>query len=200
MLNAKALSDLFTKNSDERLCKRWFLMSRNGTLLAYTQSANIKDLRKQAAMATLSWQEHQDPPNSGAEDVLGEPAKIALPGVLHTLTVEAESSNLIIRKVQPQLLLVLEGGVPPRKQTFEPRATPETPQDAPYPSQEIQSSHADSAMGSSLPSTADSSNSTTSCELLALQRRKLDAMASAIGRDLESTGFKMPEEGNIKTF
>lgn len=172
-------------------------MSRNGMLLAYTQPTDIKDLRKQAALATLSWQEYQDPAKHTVASAGDEALRTTVGGSLHTLTVESDSSNLLIRKIQPQLLLVLEGGTPPRKQTFEPRVTPEGLEDAPYPPQEEQ---AESVLSSSIPSTAGSTQSTAALGVLALQRRKLDALASAIGHDLESTGFKMPEDGSNKIF
>ncbi|KAK3711491.1 hypothetical protein LTR37_009670 [Vermiconidia calcicola] len=199
MLNAKALSELLSKNSDERLCKRWFLMTPNGTLLAYNQPTHIRDLRRQAAKAALVWQEHQGTqyPDSAAADGL-DASKISMPALLRTLTIEADDANLIIRKLQPQLLLVLEGGVPPRKQTFEPRVTPEGPGDATYPTQGGQSSG--SAFGSSASSIAESAKSSVSQGVLGLQRRKLDALASAIAQNFEQTGFKMPEEGSTKIF
>ncbi|KAK3691477.1 hypothetical protein LTR37_018674 [Vermiconidia calcicola] len=198
MLNAKALSELLSKNSDERLCKRWFLMTPNGTLLAYNQPTHIRDLRRQAAKAALVWQEHQRAqyPNSAAPDE--DASKIFMPALLRTLTIEADDANLIIRRLQPQLLLVLEGGVPPRKQTFEPRVTPEGPGDATYPTQGGQSSG--SALGSSASSIAESAKSSVSQGVLGLQRRKLDALASAIAQNFEQTAFKMPEEGSTKIF
>lgn len=197
MLSAKALSELLSKNSDGRLCKRWFLMTRNGTLLAYTEPTNIQELRKQAAMATLSWQEYQDPAKNTPVDADVESGKPVISGSLHTLTVESESSNLIIRKIQSQLLLVLEGGVPPRNHTFETRVTPEGAEDAPYPSQD---GDVEPVLGSSASSAANSIRSTAASGVLALQRRKLDALASAIAVDFDRTGFKMPEDGNSKLF
>lgn len=128
----------------------------------------------------------------------GGSTKVALPSLLRTLTIESESSNVIVRKIQPQLLLVLEGGVPPRRRTFEPRVTPEGPGDAPYPASDA--SNAASALSSSVSSIAESTQSTASRNVLHLQRKKLDALASAIARGFEETGFKMPEEGNAKIF
>ena len=198
MLNAKALSELLSRNSDDRLCKRWFLMTPNGTLLAYSKPTNIRDLRRQAAMAALSWQEHQEQSPTESSGTDGEIAKISMPSLLRTLTIESESANTIVRKLQPQLLLVLEGGVPPRRRTFEPRVTPEGPGDAPYPSQDKQSGG--SALESSASSIAESTKSSASHGVLGLQRRKLDALASAIAQNFEQTGFKMPEEGSAKIF
>ena len=115
MLNAKALSDLLSRNSDERLCKRWWIMTPNGTLLASTRPSDPKDLRKKVATYALAWQEYQQPanlePNGQPEQ---EPSS---KHALHTLIVELESSNFLVQRIQPDLLLVLEGGVPPRKKT-----------------------------------------------------------------------------------
>ena len=198
MLSSKALTELLSKNSDERLCKRWFLMTMNGTLLAYTQPTNIKELRKQAAMAAISWQEHQAAANTETSDAAGDSSKVAVPSLLQTLTMETEDSNIIVRKIQPQLLLVLEGGVPPRKRTFEPRVTPENPTDNPYPS--ANGSDIEAKVGSSASSVAESTRSSAGQTILGLQRRKLDALAAAIAKDFDKTGFKMPEEGSTKFF
>ena len=77
MLNAKALSELLSKNRDERLCKRWFLITPNGTLLAYSKPTNIRDLRRQAAMAALSWQEQQQSSNTDSAATEQEATKIS---------------------------------------------------------------------------------------------------------------------------
>lgn len=199
MLNSKALSDLLSNNSDDRLCKRWFLMTPNGTLLAYTHPANIGDLRKQAAKAAILWQDNKA--NQQTDLVLNDvgTTKAALPSLLRTLTIESETGNTIIRKVHPQLLLVLDGGTPPRRRNFEPRTTPEGPGDAPYPPSK-NLLQADQQLASSVSSAADSTKSSISHGVLGLQRRKLDALAAAIAQSLEQTGFKMPEEGNLKVF
>lgn len=198
MLNAKALSELLSKNSDDRLCKRWFLMTPNGTVLAYSQPTNVRELRKQAAMAALSWQEHQGMSHGDQDNADTETANIKMPGLLRTLTVESESANLIVRKLQPQMLLVLEGGIPPRRRTFEPRVTPEGPGDVPYPS--LDRPNVDSVVASSASSVAESSKSSATLGILGMQRRKLDVLASALAQDFERTGFKMPEETGTKYF
>jgi hypothetical protein len=198
MLNSKALSDLLSKNSDDRLCKRWFLMTPNGTLVAYTHPTNIRDLRRQAAKAAILWQDNQtsQQPTSAFND--GDTSKSPIPSLLRTLTIESETGNTIIRKVQPQILLVLEGGTPPRRRNFEPRTTPEGPGDPPYPVHKVQ--QADHQMASSVSSAADSAKSNISRGVLGLQRRKLDALAAAIAHSFQQTGFKMPDEGNTKAF
>jgi hypothetical protein len=191
MLNAKALSELLTKNSDARLCKRWFLMTPNGTLLAYTKPTDIKDLRRQAARTALLWQEQLDAQRAGTEP---ETNKVQMPALLQTLTIEMETGNTIVRKVQPQLLLVLEGGVPPRRPTFEPRTTPEGPGDGPYPATNTTQHNAPN-LASSVSSAAESTKSVVSQSVLGLQRKKLDALAAAIAQNFEQTGFRMPDQG-----
>lgn len=194
MLNAKALSELLSKNSDQRLCKRWYLMTPNGTLLAYTQPTDLRDLRKQVAVAALSWQDHQQSEAEGS----GEQASPAnLQRQLHTLIIESEVSNVFIRTIQPELLLVLEGGVPPRKRTFEPRTIAEGPDGEPLHDRQT----ADSASGISVSSRAESSvSSAPGGGVLELHRGKLDAMAAAIISDFKQTGFKMPDGSVNKLF
>ncbi|KAK5163872.1 uncharacterized protein LTR77_010266 [Saxophila tyrrhenica] len=198
MLNTRALGEVFKKHSDDRLYKRWYLMTPNGTLLAYRQPADISDLRMNTAKAAIVWQEHQTPQRSesATED---DTTKASMPTLLRTLTVEAESGNTIIRKIQPQMLLVLEGGVPPRKRTFEPRVTPEGPGDAPYPTGAAQ--QADSTLNSSASSVAESTKSSVvPGGVLGLQRRKLDVLAAMIAQSFEQTAFRMPDEGSTKYF
>ena len=198
MLNVKALAELLTRNRDERLCRRWCLITPNGTLLAYSQPTDIKDLRKQVAITALTWQEHtvqSNAPKADADQVGMNPVQASR---LRTLIIESETSNVLVRQLQPQLLLMLEGGIPPRKQTFEPRITAEGPDGEPL----HDAPPADSALGSFVSSQMDSSagegNPPTS--VLGLHRMKLDAMASAITSDFEQTGFKMPDETANKFF
>lgn len=192
MLNAKALGELLTKNSDQQLCKRWYLMTPNGTLLASTQPTDMKDLRKQVAVAALLWQDQQ---KLGSGESSSEPTSAThAPRQLHTLIVESEASNLLMRLIQPGLLLVLEGGVPPRKRAFEVRTTAEGPDGEPL----HQSQTADST---SISSRAESSVSRLpGGGVLGLHRRKLDAMAAAFASDFEESGFRMPNESLNKFF
>lgn len=194
MLNARALGELLSQNSDQRLCKRWFLMTPNGTLLAHSQTENLKDLRKGVTAAALSWQEQ----NEIARHLSGssEGTFATASAHLHTLIFESASKNVLIRKLQPQLLLVLEGGVPPRKPSFEVRITVEGADGQPL----RRHAAGDSSPSASVSSKAESSMSTATAGVLALHRRKLDAMAEAILNDFEQTGFKMPENGADQLF
>ncbi|TKA80263.1 hypothetical protein B0A55_03039 [Friedmanniomyces simplex] len=174
MLNAKALSELLSKNSDERLCKRWYLMTPNGTLLAHTQPTSARELRQQVAMVALSWQEQQQPSSTELDEASRKRD-------LYTLLIESDVHNILVRKIQPQLLLVLEGGVPPRKRSFEPRVVAEGPDGEPLHE-------------------AESSMSTTTAGVIGLHKKKLAAMAAAMIAEFERTGFKMPEEGSNHLF
>lgn len=199
MLNSKALTELLSKNSDSRLCKRWYIMTPNGTLLAYSKPTDIRDLRRQAAVAALSWQEHLE--SSASPTSLEERPQspnLTMTGLLRTLTIETDQSNVIMRKIQPNLLLVLEGGIPPRKRAFEQKVTPEGPGDSPYPS--LQDRATESVPGSSASSVTGSTKTNTSRKTLALQRGRLDALASAIAANFEKTGFKMPDDETTKFF
>lgn len=195
MINTKALTELFSQNTDEKLCKQWWLMTPNGTLLAHSGSGDSKLLRRQVAIVTLAWQEHDA---AHHVDQQGRATVGKLTDGLRALTIEADTNNIIATRVQPQLLLVLEGGVPPRRSAFEPKTTAEGPDDEQYPHDE-QESAPESKEGASS-SRASSVVSVASSMILRLQRRKLEAMANAIADDFEQTGFQMPSEGSTHLF
>ncbi|QIX01924.1 hypothetical protein AMS68_007441 [Peltaster fructicola] len=195
MINTKALTELFAQNIDEKLCKQWWLMTPNGTLLAQSGAGDAKLLRRQVAIVTLAWQEHDA---SNAVDEEGRVTFGKLQDRLRALTIEAETNNIIATRVQPQLLLVLEGGVPPRRSNFEPKTTSEGPDDEQYPVDDADSVPGSRDGGPS--SRASSVVSVASNMILRLQRRKLEAMANAIADDFEQTGFQMPIDGTTKIF
>ncbi|KAF2136019.1 uncharacterized protein K452DRAFT_238263 [Aplosporella prunicola CBS 121167] len=195
MLNVKKLSDLLAKNVDPKLYPRMFVMSPNGTLLAYSTPANIKELRDQAALISMTWKEQEakfDSPD-------GEASSSKL---LETLTIEFDNNNLIVRAIQPKLLLVLVGGVPPgRKQSF--KVTPEAQGDPRYPpAAEPSPSQPPSVIGSpEAPSSASIAESHLSIRekdlklgALHIQRKKIDSMTRFIRRDFERKGFVMPDD------
>lgn len=199
MLNVKGLSELLTQNADEKLCKRWWIMTPNGTLLAYSQPSIIRDLRRQAAMIALSWQEHEGGAVPESEDEeIEDLGPAAGKEHLKALTIETATSNLIATKLQKQLLLVLEGGVPPRRQGFEPKTTPEDADSHPYPPEDP--NLANIAKDATVSSRASSTVSSAATGILRLERKKLDAMAEAIATEFDSAGFEMPEEGAPKFF
>lgn len=143
-----------------------------------------------------AFQDQASPTGSEGDDT--QSPTLAVTGLLRTLTMENEKSNVLVRRIPPRLLLVLEGGIPPRKRAFEQKITPEGPEDSSYP--RIENRAAESVPGSSASSVAESTKTNASRKTLALQRRKLDALASAIASHFEKTGFKMPDEETTKLF
>nr|OQO31830.1 hypothetical protein B0A51_00732 [Rachicladosporium sp. CCFEE 5018] len=204
MLNARALTELLTLNTDDTLCKQWWLMTPNGTLLAYNEPSGIKTLRNKAAMVALSWQEHQllmqPQPEDSEQDEDGSQESEALgPAVkLRALTIESTTSNILTTRVQAGLLLTLEGGVPPRRRGFEPKTSAEGDDDAVYPPEDTaEAATSSEELTTSRPS---STMSNAAISILRLQRKKLDALADAILDELERTGFTMPGKGAINMF
>ncbi|CAK4033973.1 Hypothetical predicted protein [Lecanosticta acicola] len=205
MLNAKALTELLSHHRDDRLCKRWYLMTPNGTLLAYSQPTDINDLRRQAAIAAITWQEHQHPAPDGhlADSFQGEIREDGEPQQpLHVLSVESEASNVLLRQIQPQLLLVLEGGVPPRRAGFGRRVTAESADGTQQQWPHHQGDNASLRSNATATATATNggggggSSSAVAASVLKLHRGRLDALADAIISDFQQTGFQMPAEGS----
>lgn len=104
-------------------------MSPNGTLLAYCTPANIRELRDQAALISKTWKEHEailkaklkarNEYDSDQQVTKTDTEITTQESSLETLTIETPTSNLLVRAVQPSLLLILVGIVPPnRKPTF----------------------------------------------------------------------------------
>lgn len=193
MLNSRAISELLSRNSD-KLCKRWYLMTPNGTLLAYSQPVDINDLRKQAAIAAICWQEHQhqDAARDYEAEVPGEQREDGERSSVHVLTIESENSNIIMRQIQAQLLLVLEGGVPPRRAGFIKSITAECADGTRLlPNQKNGSSYATST------AVRDESVGKGAANVLKLQRKKLDALADVVLGDFETTEFRMPQGSTV---
>ncbi|KAF2654792.1 hypothetical protein K491DRAFT_768660 [Lophiostoma macrostomum CBS 122681] len=159
MLNALKLSELLAKNVDPQLYPRMFVMSPNGTLMAYSTPVDIKDLRDQAALISMAWKEHETQhltarrqPSNPDDDA--DPDTARPPQGLETLTIEFQSNNIIVRAIQPKLLLVLVGGVPPsRKISF--KITAETYGDPRYPSTDVPSSPSPTLESAALDQAAD---------------------------------------------
>ncbi|GAB7363474.1 hypothetical protein MBLNU230_g3746t1 [Neophaeotheca triangularis] len=193
MLHVKSISEFLTKNTDPRLCKRWYIITPNGTLLANSLPTDARDLRRQTALVALAWQEHQPPERNQSLMDESEPRSDTSKPALETLTIESWSSNVIATLIQPQLLLVLEGGVPPRRKAFEQKTTPEFQGDSAYPNLEGDD------LGSST-SLASKASSVAGTGVLRLHRKRLNALAASIAEQLERTGFSMPEESPAKLF
>ncbi|CZT17169.1 uncharacterized protein RCC_03001 [Ramularia collo-cygni] len=197
MLSTKAVGDLLSHNRDERLCRRWYLITPNGTLLAYSQPTNINDLRKQAAIAAICWQQHESRGSAGrlTGEYDEEIAEDAEQNPLHVLTIESEDANVIMRRVQEHLLLVLEGGVPPRRNGFERRITAEG-----VDGSQLRSHQGDGHTDVANPVKAEHDGSSVAANVLRLQRTKMDALAAILRADFEQTGFKMPDVGGATVF
>lgn len=196
-------------------------MSPNGTLLAYSKPVDIKELRDQAALISIVWKDNcanREKAPQSAQSTNESPLKPAL----KTLTVETEDCNIIIRLLQPELLLVLVGRIPPKKQQHF-RITPEAHNDSRYPDIDVTLSRPSS--GTKLlqgDTTIDRTILSTDAELnannkapslkssmsqrekdirigaLHIQRKKLDALAKYILKDFEDTGFVMPADSDLQ--
>ncbi|TKA79534.1 hypothetical protein B0A49_00379 [Cryomyces minteri] len=169
MLNAKKLSELLSKNVDPKLFPRMFVMSPNGTLLAYSTPANVKELRDQAALISMAWKDYVAmlevaQYNSAAAAAAEDDTTLNPPGrTLETLTIEFDNNNLIVRAIQPKLLLILVGGVPPhRRKDF--KMTPEAHGDARYPSAELPAPMPDADANTKTADTTTTATATATAE------------------------------------
>ncbi|KAF1998546.1 hypothetical protein P154DRAFT_439103 [Amniculicola lignicola CBS 123094] len=212
MLNVLKLSELLTKNVDPKLYPRMFLMAPNGTLIAYSTPVDIKELRDQAALISMAWKDHEAAQQTKgtaaeAEAIQGEPTKSA---ALETLSIEFQQNNIIVRALQPQLLLVLVGNVPPnRKDVF--KMTPEAVGDPRYPAIAATENNApetsaslqtdESPKLSNKPSSIASHMSERDQDIhngtLHIQRKKIDALSDYIRKDFASQAFVMPEDSTF---
>lgn len=197
-------------------------MSPNATLLAYTGPSNIKELRDQAALISILWRDAEqenkkrNPNSESSEHTSSATLK---PGSLETLTIESEKSNIIVRALQPRLLLVLVGGRPPKRDDDFFKVTPEAVGDARYPPADYISSPPPekTSSSSSANNTAnedafqeqDGPTDSTRKEmvtplgadlqlgLLHIQRKKIDAATEHMRADFRSKGFTMPHDLSI---
>ncbi|KAL6154370.1 hypothetical protein ACJQWK_01504 [Exserohilum turcicum] len=218
MINIAKVSDWLTQNANENIYPRLFLMSPNGTLLAYSKPVQTKELRDQAALISMAWKDNcagrqKLSARNGTPDSSLKPA-------LKTLTIETQDCNIIVRLLQPELLLVLIGRIPPsKKQVF--RISPEGLGDPRYPDVDVASP------GSSIPSHVQGDASADSLApgnggptpkhkapslfsnmsqrekdirggALHVQRKKLDALAEYVLKDFEDTAFVMPADADLQ--
>jgi len=203
-------------------------MSPNGTLLAYSTPVDIKELRDQAALISIAWKEEcqgrQKPPlpehrkDSTRNDNSTNTSQSLKPA-LRTLTIQSRDCNILVRLLQPELLLILVGNIPPKKsQTFKINAEgygdPRYPSIDPTPSRPGSSSNllqgdapADSEAPASTvikgkPPSLRSNMSQRDMDIrlgvLHVQRKRLDALADYALRDFESTGFVMPADSDLQ--
>jgi hypothetical protein len=195
-------------------------MSPNGTLLAYSTPVDIKELRDQAALISIAWKEHcqgrQKPPvPNQPKDIARKDPSESLPA-LKTLTIQSRDCNILVRLLQPELLLVLVGNIPPKKnQSFKINA--EGYGDPRYPSVDASPSRPGSsrllqgdgagesaleAIGKGKAPSIMSNMSQREKDIrqgvLHVQRKRLDALADYALRDFESTGFIMPADSDLQ--
>lgn len=196
-------------------------MSPNGTLMAYSTYADpvdIKEVRDQAALVSLVWKENSSSLKASFTDDTSD-ANTSTSRQLETLTIETEQNNIIVRAIQPTLLLVLVGNIPPRrKRQF--KITAEALGDPRYPPSELsENGSASDASGNghsstdvllpsegslsgklktaSLASTMSQKERDIKLGVLHIQRKKVDALTKYIRAEFQSKGFVMPDEAGI---
>ncbi|PVH98891.1 hypothetical protein DM02DRAFT_615472 [Periconia macrospinosa] len=220
MLNALKLSELLAKNADPRLYPRIFVMSPNGTLMAYSTPVDIKELRDQAALISMAWREHSSTYSSSSANVQSPSqnpnSEADAQPRLETLTIETQHNNIIVRALQPSLLLILVGAVPPFRRTVF-NITPEYEGDVRYPPTEDgtstpqQTSNPSAATTDGAPeeferfkkrtpsilSTMSTREKDVKRGALHIQRKKLDALTSFIRKDFDAKGFVMPDDSSF---
>lgn len=169
-------------------------MSPNGTLMAYTTPIDIRELRDQAALISMAWKDHSSKLSSTTDT--------DSPPILETLTIETANNNIIARAIQPSLLLVLVGSVPPtRKEVF--KITPEAHGAARYPSIPSGEEGEEAAVigsGGKAPSvlsTMSSRERDVKGGALHIQRKKIDALTEYLRKDFDAKGFVMPDDSSF---
>lgn len=200
-------------------------MSPNATLLAYSGQPNIKHLRDQAALLSQVWKDNVDklqpgprirtpnvsqatsPQLSSSISTTGSVAQ----GGLETLTIESAKSNIIVRAVQPRLLLVLVGGSPPQRIAHYFKISPEARGDPRYPSDpddgeesltgedppnELLTQSNDESIDEATPEYYEMTDGEKE-RLLNIQRRKIDAATKFMRDDFLNKRFVMPDETSI---
>jgi hypothetical protein len=206
------------------------LMSPNGTLLAYSTPVDIKELRDQAALISIAWKEHcqgrQKPsvPTPRKDSARNDHSATAtasqpLKTPLKTLTIQSRDCNILVRLLQPELLLILVGNIPPKKsQLF--RINAEGQGDPRYPSVDVSPSRPGSSSNllqgdaaadqfartgttgkgktASIMSNMSQREKDIRHGVLHVQRKRLDALADYALRDFESTGFIMPADSDLQ--
>lgn len=181
-------------------------MSPNGNLLAYSTPVNIKDLRDQAALISAAWkgqcigrqtQSAPDPRKDSAREDAEAAQQNGLKPPLETLTIETETCNILIRSLQPELLFVLIGELPPNKvQQF--KITAEGYGDARYPALEnddmSNTLKASTLKAPSIKSSMSQREKDVRLGVLHVQRKRLDALTDYLQRDFKGSGFVMPAD------
>ena len=112
---------------------------------------------------------------------------------LETLTIEAETCNILIRSLQPELLFVLIGELPPNKvQQF--KITAEGYGDPRYPALENADTSTSTLKTPSIKSSMSQREKDVRLGALHVQRKRLDALTDYLQRDFKDSGFVMPAD------
>ena len=134
-------------------------------------------IRDQAALISMAWREHDESARNAREARTTTGNSHGQPDTLKALTIESDSYNIIARLVQPNLILVLIGGVfPDRQNGF--KITAERGSDPPYP------------LGD-----ADVDVEADHVTPLHLQRRKADTLAEFV--EAEAKTVSMPDDSQF---
>ncbi|KAF2097722.1 hypothetical protein NA57DRAFT_76531 [Rhizodiscina lignyota] len=204
MFDAIKMSRFLTNNVDEDLFPRMFIMTPNGNLLAYSTPADTKSLRDRAALISVAWKERESGTRNRSSRP-GSPASAASSaistGSLETITIEVDTSTIMVRAIQPNLLFVLIGAaLPNQKQDFKVFGELHGPL---HSTRSGLSEDSKSALGSlprGSPSKHSTSNASTFSQkekdvkngLLQIQRKKLDAMVQFLRQNFDKAGFVLP--------
>jgi hypothetical protein len=191
-------------------------MSPNGTLLAYSKPVQTKELRDQAALISMAWKENYNERQKFSSRA-GTGSDPSSKTALHTLTIETEDCNIIVRLLQPELLLVLIGKISPsKKQSF--KISAEGKGDSRYPDTYIPLWRPNSSSkllqgdatgdnpdetvvkskAPSLLSNMSQRDKDIRTGPLHIQRKRLDALAEYIMKDFAETGFVMPADADLQ--
>jgi len=190
-------------------------MDPDGQLFAYSRPANMKQLRDQATLVSMAWKQQEEAVNkrvNGEARTQSGPSNNTICEIsLETLTIESDTANVLVRALQPKLLLVMVGGTPPGRK-ISLTMTPETPGDSRYPSpipsrpvslaepgcSSSQDSPRNLNSQSKAPSSSASDGTASQKDIdimlgaLHIQRKRLDKLTDLIREDFRKTGFLMP--------
>ena len=157
-------------------------MSPNGSLVAYSTPANIKQVRDQAAFVSMILKDHVDAAEQDSTQDHGRGSFAAI----RALTVEVDTYTIIARPAQANLLLVLAGRTTPNlHRQF--HITVEKDGDASIPQSSIDEGHTANDVGAKLDMPLD--EYTTA---LQMQRKKVDLLVEYIRDELKN--ISMPDD------
>lgn len=198
-------------------------MTCSGTLLSYSNTADIGELRSKAAILSQVWS-FKCPngrgafPHSQLQDWLGvhgylnvrdstqhsRNSDAAKKPSLEYLTIETTPCNIIMKKLQENILVVLLGSNPPDKKVLF-KLSAEFPEDPRYPSllpteEPVDLEDEDSADPTSKTPTWDSLSQyerDVRLGALHIQRKKLDIVADHLKSAFEKHKIVLPANGAI---